>query len=180
MKTLSLLFTLVAVLFFAIGCDQPTTNDPGATETHDQDHGHDDHESHDHAEHDHAAPHGGHLIELGHNREYHAELVDDHETEMVTVYLMDSHMAPLKLDEPSILLVLTAGNRTESFEMLASQPDASTDFSSTDERLMEMIEGEQTTGKLRVTINGKPYSGTFDHHGHRHDARGDSHAGHDH
>jgi hypothetical protein len=46
--------------------------------------------------------------------------------------------------------------------------------------MMEMMEGEDIKGKLRVTIEGKPYSGAFDHHGHGHEGEGDSHAGHNH
>ena len=176
---------LIAVSIFAIGCDQPSANNNGPTNTqnedphagHDHDAGHDDH---DHAAHDHSPKHGGHLIEIGRNHEYHAELVDDHKTESITVYMMDSHMEPLLLNAASINLVLTAADKTETFELLASQPGGSAEFSSNDSKMMEMIEGEKVKGKLRVTIDGKPFSGAFDHHGHGHGKGGDSHAGHNH
>ena len=89
-------------------------------------------------------------------------------------------MEPLSLNAASINLVLTAGDKTEAFELLASQPGGSPEFSSNEAKMMEMIEGEDVKGKLRVTIDGKPFSGAFDHHGHGHEGEGDSHAGHDH
>jgi hypothetical protein len=93
---------------------------------------------------------------------------------------MDSHMEPLVVNQSSISLVLTAGDKTETFELMASQPGGSDEFSSNDAKLMGMIEGEEVKGKLRITIDGKPFSGVFDHHGHDHGAEGDAHAGHDH
>ena len=109
------------------------------------------------------------MIEIGRNHEYHAELVDDHKTESITVYMMDGHMEPLTVDQSSISLVLTAGGDTETFELTASQSGGSDQFSSNDENMMEMFEDEAVKGKLRVTIDGKPFTGSFDHHGHSHD-----------
>ena len=178
MKILTLLFTLFAIAMCVIGCDRPATNAPGASETNSKDHGPDDHEGHDHAEYDHAAPHGGHLIELGRNHEYHAELVDDQKTETITVYLMDSQLKPFKLKASSISLMLTTGNQTETFELQANRNGGSSEFSSADGKMMEMIGREHATGKLRVMIDGKPYNGTFDHHEHDHQEESDSHAAH--
>ena len=178
MKKFSLLLGLVAVSMFAIGCDQPQTTGSGSNNTQEED-PHAGH-NHDEAAHDHSPKHGGHLIEIGRNHEYHAELVDDHKTESITVYMMDSHMEPLSLNTDSINLDLTAGDKTETFELLASQPGGSSEFSSNDAKMMEMIEGEEVKGKLRVNIDGKPFSGAFDHHGHGHGEGGDSHAGHNH
>ena len=180
MKTFSLLLGLVAVSFFAIGCDQPTTNNTGTTDSHQEDDPHAGHDhgddGHDESAHDHSPKHGGHLIEIGRNHEYHAELVDDHKTGSVTIYMMDSHMEPLTLSESSISLGLTAGDKTETFELLGTQPGGSVSFSSNDAEMMNMIEGEDVKGKVRVKIDGKPFSGAFDHHGH---AEGDDpHAGH--
>ncbi len=190
MKKLSLFLTLFAVSIFAIGCADSTSNKtdstdkPGEVDPHaGHDHssgGADEHEGHDHAESDHAAKHGGHLIELGRNHEYHAELVDDHTTESITVYMMDGDMESLTVNQASISLVLTAGDKTETFELMASQPGGSSQFASSDAKMMEMIEGEEVKGKLRVTIDGKPFSGAFDHHDHGHEEGSDAHAGHNH
>ena len=96
MKKFSLLLSLVAASLFAIGCDQTTTDKTGNVDTNNEvdphaghDHGDD---GHDESAHDHSPKHGGHLIEIGRNHEYHAELVDDHKTESITIYMMDSHM----------------------------------------------------------------------------------------
>ena len=182
MKLFSLLLGLVAVSLFAIGCDQTTTDKTGTTDTQTEDdphagHNHDD-DVHDESAHDHSPKHGGHLIEIGRNHEYHAEMVDDHKTESITIYMMDSHMETLTLNESSISLVLTAADKTETFELLGTQPGGSASFSSNDANMMAMIEGEEVKGKIRVNIDGKPFSGAFDHHGHGED--GDSHAGHNH
>ena len=183
MRKLSLLFGCIAVSIFSIGCaDSTSTNDSG-TAAHTQDDGQnpaadDPHAGHNHGEVDHSAKHGGHLIEIGRNHEYHAELVDDHKTESITVYMMDSDMKPLTVNESSISLVLTSGDKTETFELMASQPGGSPEFASNDTEMMKMVEGESVKGKLRITIDGKPFSGTFDHHGH---GEGDDpHAGHNH
>ena len=169
-------FVAITVLFFSslfVGCGDSNTNETGAKDVKATGDGHD----HDH-DHDHKPKHGGHLIEIGRNHEYHAELVDDHKTESITVYLMDSHMEPLKIKDSTISLVLTAGDETKKFDLLSSEPGGSDEFSSNDSSLMEMIEKEEVKGKLRINIKGKPYSGAFEHHAHGHDD--DSHKGHDH
>ena len=179
MKNFPILLSLFAVSIFVIGCGQTTDTNSGSTDKPDDV---DPHAGHDHSsgDDDHSPKHGGHLIEIGRNHEYHAELVDDHKTESITVYMMDSHMEPLTVNQASINLVLTSGDKTESFELMASQPGGSAQFSSNDANMMEMIEGEDVKGKLRVTIDDKPFSGEFDHHGHGNEEGSDAHAGHNH
>lgn len=163
---------VVGLLVLFLGCENSTSSTAETTDVHSEDDGHAGHS------HDHSPKHGGHLIEIGRNHEYHAEIVDDHKTESVTVFMMDGHMEPLSVDQSSISLVLTAGETTQTFELMASQPGGSDEFASNDAKLMEMMEGEEVKGKLRVTIDGKPFTGTFDHHGHSHE--GDDHSGHGH
>ena len=168
MKKLSLFFAFAAISMFAIGCAKPDpkTSDSTGVDDHGHDHGTEGHEGHDHGASDHSAPHGGHLIELGHAHEYHAELVDDHETESIMIYIMDGDMKPLAINQASVSLVLTAGDNTRTFELPASQTESSSEFSSSDETLMAMIDTKGVTGKLRVTINDKQMSGAFEHHEH--------------
>ncbi|MFT5302976.1 MAG: hypothetical protein ACI814_003793 [Mariniblastus sp.] len=165
MKRITYSIALLALFGLTIGCANedttPKTATPEAGEV--DDHGH------DHAAVDHAAKHGGHLIEMGHGHAYHAELVDNHETESVTVYMMDADMAPLTVGQASISLVLTADGATESFELMASQPGGSAEFSSNDEKMTAMLDKEGATGKLRANIDGKPISGSFTHSGHDHE-----------
>ena len=175
MKIFSLAIAFLSLTVFMTGCGDSETNGTGSKDVTAQDDGHDHDHDHDH---DHKPKHGGHLIEIGRDHEYHAELVDDHKTESVTVYMMDSHMEPLTVKESSISLILTAGEETKKFDLISSEPGGSDEFSSNDASLMEMIEKENVTGKLRVTIKGKPFSGSFEHHGHGHED--DSHAGHNH
>lgn len=169
MKFFSLAIAFLSLAVFSVGCGDSTPNETGSKDVESDDHDHD---------HDHKPKHGGHLIEIGRNHEYHAELVDDHKTESVTVYMMDDHMEPLTIEQSSISLILTAGEETKKFELLSSVPGGSSEFSSNKPELMEMIEKGEVTGKLRVTINGKPFSGSFEHHGHGDE--GDAHAGHNH
>lgn len=135
--------------------------------------------AHDHA-HDHGAmgshgdigPHGGHLIELGRNHKYHAELVEDHDTHSVTVYLLDSHMHELAIGESSILLNLTFNGQTTSYELaayVAGNETGSSKFIASDMALFHALESHgDVSGKLRVTIDGVPYVGLLTHHAHTH------------
>ncbi len=172
MKTFAITFTFFALSLFAIGCENTSSSKPGTEKTAGSDDGHDHgaegHDGHDHAAHDHSTKYGGQLIELGRNHEYHAELVDDHKTETITVHMMDNHMEPLVVKQPSISLVLTVGEQTTTFELPGANPEGSTEFSSSDETMMSMIDAKAVKGKLRVTIDGKPFTGTFDHHDHEH------------
>ena len=175
-----LLLTCIACAVLFAGCPGSTDSpDSGGTTSSTDDghnHSHDEHAGHDHSGVDHTPPHGGHLIELGRNHEYHAELV--HDSSVVSIYIMDSHMESLAVNQSSVTLILTSGDETQTFELLASQPGGSDLFSSSDSALLAVVEGE-VTGKLRVTIDGKPFSGTFEHHAHDHESS-DSHAGHSH
>ncbi len=170
MKKTIFVFTMFAISVFAFGCEKTDTKPSDSAKSVASDDGHsaDDHAGHDHAAHGQTGKHGGQLIELGRNHEYHAELVDDHATESIIIYMMDGHMEPLTVNQPTVSLVLTAGDNTKTFELTGNQPSGSSEFSSNDSGLMEMIDAEETKGKLRVTIDGKPFSGTIDKHSHDH------------
>ncbi len=179
MNKLSFVLGCAAISVLAMGCEQndPKAPSTAATTTKAPV---DDHAGHDHAAADHTAPHGGHLIDLGHDGQYHAEMLDDYKTESIIIYMMDADMKPLSIDAPVISLVLSAGENTETFELLASQPGGSAEFKSSDPKMMAMIDGEKVSGKLRVTIDAKPYTGSFEHLEHGHEGDAGSHEGHDH
>ena len=179
MNKLSLVLGCVAVAVFAMGCKQTDPQSPGTTFTTTQAPA-DDHAGHDHAATDHAAPHGGHLIELGHAHEFHAELLDDHKTATITIYLLDADLKPLSNNAATVSVVLSAGENTETFDLLASQPGSSAEFKSSDAKMMAMIDGEKISGKLRVTLDAKPYTGSFEHLEHGQEGEAGSHEGHDH
>ena len=78
-------------------------------------------DAHDHShEHGEEGPHGGHLIELGRNHEYHAELVDEHGS--VTIYILDAHMDEVAIDDSVITLNLRAGEQNASHELTTATP----------------------------------------------------------
>ncbi len=134
---------------------------------------HDAEAAHDHS-HEHATegPHGGHLIELGHDHKFHAELVEDDAAEMITIYILDAQLNEVVVDQPSLLISLTADGASNSFELLAAKSDGaagSSRFESSDKDLFQALaQYGDVTGKLRVTIDGTPYVGTLDHHDHDH------------
>lgn len=169
MKNFTLLLTMVAIAMFSIGCDNPsTTSTTGTTDAGTDSHAGHDHSGHDHAGHSDTGEHGGHIIELGRDHEYHAELVDDHATETVTIYMMDGDLKPLSIEQAAVTVVLTSGDESKTFEVPAVEGSAS-EFSINDESMLNMMDAENASGKLRVTINDKPFSGTFDNHDHDHD-----------
>jgi hypothetical protein len=151
------------------GCT-PTTTPPPSTGTTEHKEG----DGHDHAaEHAHPAegPHHGHLIELG-NDDYHAELAHDDATKTVTIYLLgkDAKTA-VTIPDPEILLNLVVDGKPLQAKLTASPQEGdpagqSSRFSIIDETILEAHDAPKTTGRLSVTINGTPYSGTVEHHEH--------------
>jgi hypothetical protein len=131
---------------------------------------------HEH-EHDHAhahpeeGPHHGHLIELG-DEEYHAELTHDEATHTITIYLLDKEAKnPVSIADSEITLNLAVDGKPVQ-AILAAQPQEAdpagqaSRFSVTDEKALEALESPKATGRLNVTIEGKPYSGAVEHHEH--------------
>ena len=113
--------------------------------------------------HGHEGPHGGHLIELGHGHAYHAELVENDATESVTVYILDTHMAELPIEQETILLNVTADGQSNAYQLTARDDNNAIGhscFESADKQLFHTLEQHpKLTGKLRVTIQGVPYVG---------------------
>ena len=163
---------LLALVISISGCAEPASNDQGPVEvsgpppaTGELDHGG-----------EHQGPHGGHIIELGRNHEYHAELVENEEAGTVMVYILDKNMKELGIDQASIMMNLLVDGQAKSFELTAAEPTAgiASMFGMTDKTLFEALHDHEASGKLRVTINGSPYTGDVEHHHH-----GDDH-GHKH
>ena len=161
---------LIAISVISIGCwESKTQTKPDATG--DSKSNGEKKDEHDHGA-DHKAPHGGLLIELGRDHAYHAELTDDHDAKTITIHIMDGHMKPLAIKSPSVSLILTVDGSTESFDLDGVKKEASTEFRSSEEKLWKMIGTKGVTGKLRVTIEDKPVSGTFSGDIHDHGDRG--------
>lgn len=171
MKKLSFTLLLASLTMFVIGCDKPSDDKPSETASATAANSEDSH--------DHSAPHGGDLIDLGHGHQHHAELVEKHDTETLTIYILDGDLKELSIDAPTVSLTLTAGDQSGAFDMAAVTEGGSSEFSSGDESMMTLIDMKGVTGKLRVSIDGKPMSGSFTHHAHDHAAGHDDDKGHD-
>ena len=175
MRQFAYLLLLAAVftpLVFFAGCGSVASPTPASNNA-DHDHGHnhdgDDHDGHGHShEHGDKGPHGGHLIELGHNHRYHAELLGNDATESVTVYILDTHMKELPIGERLIFVSLTVSGETTAYEMVAvgdGPNEHQSRFVSPDKALFRALEqGGEVFGKLRVTIEGVSYVGRIAHH----------------
>ena len=131
-------------------------------------------------DHGHAAkgPHGGGIVELG-DEEYHAEIVVDHDSESVVVYLLgkDAKTAtPVAATEVTLALegkedlTLKATPQADDGEGKASK------FVIVNHDLIHaLMDAGFVHGALRLTIEEKPYRGNIDYH-----LDGSSHEGHDH
>jgi hypothetical protein len=114
-------------------------------------------------EHGEKGPHGGHIIELGRKHEYHAELVDNHETGTVSVYILDHDMNELAVEQQVITLHLKIAGNICSYRLAADTATVSR-FDAADRDLCHVLDDlESVSGKLRVTIGGMPYVGQIAH-----------------
>jgi hypothetical protein len=119
-------------------------------------------------------PHGGMLLELGTADEYHAEIAHDDTTKTVTIYILGKDAkTPVPIEEKEVTLnMVVAGESLQAkFPAAPQEGDPqgkSSRFALMDEKVLEAHDAEKTTGKLNVTIDGTPYSGTLDNHGHGH------------
>ncbi len=181
MTRLQFIIAALAVACFSFplpGCDQPTPTGNSTTSTDDHGHshdgethqGHDAHEDHGHDHSSSSAPHGGQIIDLGREGKYHAELTDDHDNESITIYMLDSDLEGVQIDADSISLTLISGDEAQTFKLMPEQQkgDGASSFTLSDEAAFAMLESEGAEGKLRVEIDGKPFSGSFAHHEHDH------------
>lgn len=116
-------------------------------------------------------PHHGHLIELG-KEEYHAELTHDEAAKKVAIYILDSgakKSVPVEAAELTLNLVIDG--KPEQVKLAAEpQPNdpagQASCFSIVDERVLEALEAPKTSGRLNISINGKAYVGSVEHHEH--------------
>ena len=117
-------------------------------------------------------PHGGHLIELGRNHKYHAELVEDRSQKTVAIFILDEFMNEASIASDSISIQLQGGGATTSnYELTAVNPDAdgrSVKFESRDATLFATFATQELEGRLRAKINGVQYIGRLAHQVHDH------------
>jgi hypothetical protein len=162
-----------ALAIAGCGTSSSSTPAPGTNVDHKDGDGHDHAAEHDHDAHAHPSegPHHGHLIELG-QEEYHAELTHDDATKTVTVYLLDKEAkAPVAIGDAELALNLVVDGQPLQAKLVAAPQEGdpagqASRFSITDEQVLEALEAPKTTGRLNVTIAGKAYTGSVEHHEH--------------
>jgi hypothetical protein len=106
MRKIFYLTALSFVLTVYTGCEsQQSSNEhpPASGGAHDLDHGD-----------EHKGPHDGHVIELGRNHEYHAEIVEDEGCQLVTVYILGDDMKELSIASEKLTMSLMKQPRTPS------------------------------------------------------------------
>ena len=165
---------LVTVFLLGLaGCGSSQSGAPAATATHEHPHEH---------SHEQAGPHNGHIIELG-SKTHHAELTHDEQSHTIGVYLLDSdakELAPIEAESVTINVAVDGKSTPYALPAVRQPEDAegkSSYFELVSEPLCAIVCGESessnTTARLSITIDGKPYIGIIDttahDHGHDHD-----------
>jgi hypothetical protein len=124
----------------------------------------DDHS--DHSGHSHEGPHHGHVIELG-NEEYHAELTHDDATDLVAIYILDGEAKrAVPIEAKEVVINLVIDGQPQQFTLpaapLEDEPEGqSSRFQLISQQLCDGWDAPKSTGRLNVTIAGKPYVGQF-------------------
>lgn len=177
----SLMTLSLAMSLALVGCGASTEAPTASPQAGHDDHAHeDDHEHEGGHAHPSEGPHHGGLIELG-EEEYHAEIIDNHDTGAVTIYMLDSaakNAVPINATE--LVINLKHDGQAEQFTLTASPEEddpagKSSRFVITDADLADDLDHEGADAKLVVTIGDKQYRGDIQGHGHDHD----DHEGHD-
>ena len=133
-------------------------------------------------------PHGGMLIELGGNHEFHAELLHNEMTGVVAVYLLDGDAKnPVAISDREIMINVRLPGGGSQFPLKADPDQGDPDgvasrFVSRDRKLGEALHHEQAQSQLVLTIDGKPFRGIIEHDDHDHEHGDHDHGdhGHDH
>ena len=141
------------------GCDNGSAKTDGKTKTKG---------GHSHSD---KGPHKGDLVDLGKDGKYHAEIVHDDDTDIVTVYILaGDSKTPVPIDAKQIAVNLTHDGVAEPPFKLNAKPDAkdpqgkSSRFVTPDKELGEHLDLKDVTNRrLVVKIDGKDRSGEIKH-----------------
>ncbi len=113
-------------------------------------------------------PHAGALIELG-QEEYHAELVHDEASNLVTIYVWDAGIKhPVPIEAGELIVNLSQDGQPEQFALAASPTvddpaGQSSRFTSTSPALAAELDHSHGDAHLVVKIAGKQYRGAIAH-----------------
>lgn len=129
-------------------------------------------EGHAHPE---KGPRGGALVELG-EEEFHAEVLHDHDSHTVTIFLLDGSARRLVgIDSREVLVNIRSGRKAKQFKLAAAPQKGdrsgfSTRFAARSEELCHMLDEHEADARLNVRIAGRGFSGKIPHiHDHDHD-----------
>lgn len=145
--------------------------DRGKSHDHGRSHGSHGHAHHGNHAHPSEGPHRGHLIELGHE-DYHVELTHDNATQTVALYILDAAAKKsVPIEENELTINLLVGGKPSQFVLPAAPQrhdpqGTSSCFQLADRSLCDGCEADGAVGRINVTIRGKPYVGTIEHHAH--------------
>ena len=122
-----------------------------------------------HAEHDHGAPgpHGGSLVELG-DEQFHAEVVLDHDTHTLRVFLLGPDAKTAATTGAKELTLTPEGKTALTLKAAPQEGDAegnASQFELVDEAAVhEFLDAKMIHAELAVTIGETPFSGHVDYH----------------
>ena len=123
-------------------------------------------------------PHGGGIVELG-DEEYHAEIVVDHATESVAVFVLGKDAKTAEPVGAAEISITPDGKESLTLKAAPQKGDGdgkASKFQIVDDALVHtLMDAGFLHGELRITIGDKPYLGHIDYH-----LDGASHDEHDH
>ncbi len=131
--------------------------------------------------HSHIGPHKGHLIELGANEEYHAELVRDEANHLVTIYILDgSAKKNVPISLPELLINIVSAGTPRQYKLVAVPQEGeaagtASCFQLADEELCTVLGSKDSKGRISVSIENKQFVGEIVHHDDE-DHRGGAHS----
>ena len=156
-------FSLFSIFILACGPDASApSNDGSESANRSHDHGHD---------HGSEGPHGGHILGLG-DEEFHLEWLHN-ESGKLTFYLLDAAAkADVSTAAKSIAITTTIIDETATVTLNTTTPDGDehNKFEAIDPVLLERLKlvGHGVAASASVQIDGKQYTGEFEHHDHGH------------
>lgn len=111
--------------------------------------------------------HGGTILEVGKDHQYHAEFLIDWEKKTVTIHILDEtakNVKPIKASE--VTIALTHGGEQEKFQLKArpvkgEKDGMSSPFEITSDDLTHDLTHDDANPRLLFTVDGKTRSGSI-------------------
>jgi hypothetical protein len=106
------------------------------------------------------APHGGEVVELGGEEDYHLEFIHDHTGGNVTVYVLDKDLkTPIATPAPTIVISTKEGSKEFTLTAVSPAADGTSDaWKGSHPGLVS----DPWNGRIRVRIRGKDFQGPLE------------------